>query len=303
MRALISHNSPQNPVPRRNSIASLCRHRRGFSILTVVLSMALLASITIGFSSVVQNRTSRIAHEIRAARGQLLAESGVDIAVAIMLGGLSLSIDDPGRMVADGTPLYCSMDEEGALAISIQDVAGLVDLNAASLELLSALLQTAVDEKSAATIAQAIDVRRTATPLRLIEELAQVPEVSAETFFALQPYLTLRSGHTGLAKELVAEPLRSRLAGLAGANAAFFGSQPTNRVFSITVVARQQATAGYVLETVVEVRPGRKRLYRPLRWRGRVVLGRRGRRDALPGMDLFDRPDWQSLPPCVVAAF
>ena len=296
-------------MPRLKNIVSVfwTGRRRGqtdgFSILTVVLSLALLASITVGFTSVVQNRTARISNEIRAAKGELLAEAGVDIAVARLLHSLSLPIDSPRRIVADATPFLCGMEEDAALAISIQDAAGQVDLNAASPQLLSAFVGTVADAETASTVAEAIALRRANKPFRLVEELAFVSGVSAELYRALRPHITLYSGYTGLAKELVAEPLRARLAAIDTPSASFFGSQPTNRVFSVTVVARQTARAGFRLETILEVRPGRQRLYRALRWRGRILRKQPDGRDFGPGMDLSKLPDWWALSPCVTAAF
>lgn len=251
------------------------RRAEGFSILTVVLSLALLASITVGFTSVVQNRTNRIANEVRLARGELLAEAAVEIAMTKLLKSLALPEGASGRIAADATPVFCAIEDQGAVAISIQDVAGQVDLNSASVELLSALVvaigaDLGVTAERAQALAATIAVRREVNPFRLVEELASLRGMTSQLYRALRPHVTLYSGYVGLAREHVGAPLQARLS-VAGGAAAFFGSQPSDRVFAVNVTARHGQRDGYRLETILEVRTGRRRLYRPLRWQGRPL--------------------------------
>lgn len=273
----------------------------GFSILTVVLSLALLASIVVGFTGVVRNRTARISNEVQAAHGRLLAEAGVEIAVARLLHSLSLPEDAPGRLIANATPVYCRMNE-ARLAISIQDAAGQVDLNTASNEMLSAFATAIAGREASADIVAAISARRAVTPFQLVEELAFVPGVTAGFYRALRPHVTLYSGYTGLAQRLAAEPLRGRLAAMSVNLTALLASLPTNRVFAVNVAVRGLGQAGYRLDAVVQISTVGRQLYRPLAWRGRVMRGRSDSGDPYDWMGLPSGALEMALPDCIVAS-
>ncbi|AXS39169.1 hypothetical protein D1F64_02745 [Breoghania sp. L-A4] len=249
----------------------------------------------------VNNRTARVSNTIQAARGALLAEAGVEIAVARLLGDLARPEGAARRVKADATPFLCGLEGEGALAISIQDAAGQLDLNEVSPDLLRAVLGVFATADEAAAITSAVVARRTATPFRLVEELAALPGVGAELYTAVSPHLTLYSGYTGLAQENVAPALRARLAAIDPPGASFFGSLPTDRVFAVNVVARISAQRGYRLETIVHLDPEDPRPYRPLRWRGQGMRAASTGRGGRPGMTLRDLAG--PLPPCVVTAF
>ncbi|WP_394708245.1 hypothetical protein [Breoghania sp.] len=245
--------------------------KRGFSIVTVLLSLTLLATILAGFASVVQNRTARIAREVQSARVQRAAEAGVAIAVARLLGHAAMDEEIAARSPINGTPFTCRLDAETVLVIAMQDVAGRVDLNTATDGLLGALLAEQTDADNASRLVKAILARRQTNGFKLVEELAQLPGVSPALYGTLQPDITVSSRLSALHRGSARPALRTRLsqAGLAAETA--YSAQATRRDFEISVLARSARGSGYLVETTARIRPGSNPPHDILKWNGRLV--------------------------------
>lgn len=256
------------PLPK-DRLPTPARGRRGFSILTVLLSLTLLATILAGFAGVVQNRTARVAREVQAARGERSAESGVAIAVAILLDNAALP--ERSRAAADGTPFACSLPDGTTLVIAMQNVAGRIDLNTASPPLIGGLLNGLMDADAADALRSAILSRRNGDGFRLVQELAQLPGVSRALYTTLEPDITVSSTRSTLHRRATRSELRARLARAGLAEDQAFSAPPNGTTFAISVEAVTAPTRGYRVDTTVEIRPGRLPAYHALTWTGHVM--------------------------------
>ena len=241
--------------------------RRGFAILTVLLSLALLASIMVGFTGAVQNRISRISGDVKVTQAQLYAESGLEIAAGLLLHSLGQSIDSPNRLVANGERIICRINDRFALSLSLQDVAGQLDLNVAPTKAIAAALSQYYPSQIASNLASEIEARRHKARYRFVEELGSFQEVSVEKIPQLKNDFTVNSGRNRLSEDVISVGLRQALARLPSGNQ-YFGGRPTNRVYAVKVVAFSLPHYTYHLNTTLELRPGQHPLYRPLQWQG-----------------------------------
>lgn len=182
---------------------------RGVALLLVLWVLVLLAVLALGFSGTARMRAlvARNLEENAAARW--LADAGIRLTVRRLWTGT----DQP---VPDGTIYHCRL-QSGGLAISVQDVAGLIDLNAAPPETLAGLFAAAgVDDARARRLAAAVtdfrDVDRIRTeggaeaedyaaaglphgpkngPFRAVEELEQVAGMPQGLVDRVRPALTV----------------------------------------------------------------------------------------------------------------
>ena len=243
------------------------RHaRRGFSILTVLLSLTLLASILVGFASVVQNRTSRVAREVQAAQGELSAEAGIALIVASLLE--NAAHEESHRRPADGTPYACTLDNGTQLFMAAQDVAGRIDLNTASQDLLLALFDKQADPEKSAALISAIESRRRNDGFRMVQEFAQLPGVDRDLYAHIAPDLTVYSKRPSLDEASARQALRTRLARTGIAKDIAYASSADGLKFEIDVIARTAPGRGYRATAAVEIRPGHMPAYHILFWNG-----------------------------------
>ncbi len=269
--------------------------KRGFSIVTVLLSLTLLATILAGFAGVVQNRTLRIAREVQSARAERAAEAGVAIAVARLAGHVALDEEIAARSPVNGTPFTCRLDGETVLVIAMQDVAGRVDLNTAPDTLLEALLGGQTDEENAAEIVSSILARRRTSGFRLVEELAQLPGVSTALYGTLSPDITVNSHLSALNRGSVRPALRTRISQAGLVAGTVYSADATRRLFEISVLVRSAPDRGYLVETTARIRPGSNPLHDILKWNGRIV-----RNATTPSAyaDSMNSPAEQESPSC-----
>ncbi|WP_321341240.1 type II secretion system protein GspK [Breoghania sp.] len=245
--------------------------KRGFSIVTVLLSLTLLATILAGFAGVVQNRTLRIAREVQGARAERAAEAGVAIAVARLAGHVAMDAEIAARSPVNGTPFTCSLDGETVLVIAMQDVAGRIDLNTAPDALLEALLADQTGEENAAKIVSSILARRRTNAFRLVEELAQLPGVSTALYDALRPDITVNSRLSTLHKGSARPALRTRISQAGLAEGTVYSADATRRLFEISVLVRSAPGRGYLVETTARMRPGSNPPHDIQKWNGHLV--------------------------------
>ncbi len=288
-------------ISELSSILSQSRRakRRGFAILTVLLSLALLASIMVGFMGTVQNRISRISRDIKVTQAKLYAESGLEIAAGLLLHSLGQSIDSPNRLVANGSRIACKLNARFALSFSLQDVAGQVDINAAPTEVVAAVLSQLYPSHVASRLATKIEAGRSTAQYRFLEELASLSEVAEESIPQLKEIFTVNSGRNRLSGDVTHDRLRHVLARLPNGNQ-YFGGRPTNRVYAVNVVALSLPDQIYHLDTTIELRPGQHPLYRPLQWYG--YSGRVRNPEKINSWfqkDLTTTQDLSSLPLCI----
>ncbi len=210
------------------------------AILAVLWGTALLIALILGAVAMVRSQVAAVDVSTRGAQARALAEAGIQRAVA----ELTL-VRETERWRADGTPHELLL-ADGSIEVSIQDASGLVDINAASEELLrgligivgpggeqgSALADAILDWRDVDNVrrphgAEDGDYRHAALahgagdgPFDNIEQLRQVMGMNAEIYDRISPWVTVYSGSAGVNPQLAPEPVLRSIPGFGGAQAA-----------------------------------------------------------------------------------
>lgn len=190
------------------------RHERGAALLLVLWATVLLAALLIGVAAASRSHSEAALYGAQRVRAELAAEAGLAHAVA----GLRAP-DIAQQWVPDGRPY--TFDFDGArVTVAVVDVNGLVDLNAASPELLRRVFQNAgVDASAAARFADTIAAWRgggtganfgsrllagrlpqaraaaqVRGPFRSIDQLARLPGMDAALYDRIERAVTVFSG-------------------------------------------------------------------------------------------------------------
>jgi general secretion pathway protein K len=142
---------------------------RGFILVSVLWLLALLTLIALVLTASVRLDIRARSQLIRHAEAEALAD-GLTYLVALRLGDRDRRPPAEAGVVTDGTPLRCA-HEETAVEIAVNDVGGLVDINAASQPLIEwLLLRLDVTPDRARALAAAI------VDFRDADELPSSPE-------------------------------------------------------------------------------------------------------------------------------
>ncbi len=267
------------------------RTEQGFILIVVIWLLALFALVSAGVVRSVQAHVRATGHHTQARRAELLADSGLNLAVLDLLETRARA-GRTRRFPIDGAAVVCAVAGDGQLAIRVQDDGGRVNLNSAGERLLQALFlglgatreQASRYTDSIIDFRDADDVRRPAgaekpeyaaaglpfgpknAPFDATEELHQVLGLDPAIIGAMRPHVTIHSGTAGLdpraaSPELVALLARG-LADLPGrapdttADArlpAEFVVGSSQRIFWITATAYHTGGAIYVREALVEL--------------------------------------------------
>lgn len=227
---------------------------RGFALVLVLWIAGLLAVLTAGLAGTARTQLRVAANIVESAKAEALADAGVTLAVMDLLAARRAR-DHVRRFPVNGRPVACSVAGEGRLAISVADEAGRIDVNAAGLPLLQALIAgLGAQPEDAQRLAEAIFDFRDADderkqggtesaeyreaglswlpkngPLQSLGELSQVHGVPSDLIADLRPFLATHSGLPGFdaaiaRPELVALIRRGReTAGSALASVPEFG--------------------------------------------------------------------------------
>ena len=198
--------------------------QRGLALVTVLWVLMLLSLVAASFMATTRTEINLTRNLIENAKAEALADAGVYRAV------YGLNENDPSNpWRVDGT-VYAWVYGGGEIRVSVQDEGGKIDLNAASDELLRALLLTAewagpdgevtdLDEAEADSLVDAIrdfidedDLRRLNgaededyeaaglswdakdAAFEAVEELQQVLGMTPAIYAAVSPALTVYSG-------------------------------------------------------------------------------------------------------------
>ncbi len=176
---------PQFPVK------SAPAKQRGVALLLVLWALALLSVLLGGLAAWVQLETRQALWERQHTQALLAAEAGLNLAMQ----GLS----DPRqrkRWIADGREIALSFDD-AKLRVSVRSERGKLDLNSAPASDIARLAQACGATRDLATgLAQLIEGRRggDSAPLRVIEEVRQLPGMSQALYARMLPEVTLWSG-------------------------------------------------------------------------------------------------------------
>lgn len=107
---------------------------RGFALLLTIWALALLAILAATVAADSDSEAVVTRNRLDVARAQAEAEAGVSLAVASLL-----EPDPAARWPANGQTQTIQYDD-GSIAVTVQDEAGKIDVNAAPLELIGGLL-------------------------------------------------------------------------------------------------------------------------------------------------------------------
>jgi general secretion pathway protein K len=277
----------------------------GFTLITVLWTLGLLALIVGGFLVVARTEVRLAANARQNAEALALAEAAVPLAIIDILASANRTIERR-RFPLDGVTVGCVLTEDGTLAVRVEDEAGKVDLNGADLDLLRALFTgLGHDRTTAMRLAETIldfrdpdqvrrmngaesdDYRQAGlpgpknAPFEAIEELGQLPGFTAAVLEPLLPLVTVYSESRGIDPAVATPRLLAVLTQSPGARA---GDAPalrlrvpaafvaTSRGTAYTVRAAALTRSGARAGVTAVVVPGRRaqRPYTIRRWQRRA---------------------------------
>lgn len=201
--------------------------------MLVLWTIALLTLMTLSYHRAVRAEIRNTTRTVGAAQTRAIATAGIWVGVRELL-------DRAARARPAATPLDTSF-ADAEVRLRFQDQEGLIDLNAAGADLIEAAAIAARIEPGAAhKLAAAIVAYRTPAtsgnatepvPLGTIEELRDVPGVTADLYVALKPFVTVHSGRYGIDPQ-VAPPALARAASVSQQ------IQTSRRLYAIVSEAR-----------------------------------------------------------------
>lgn len=238
--------------------------QRGIALVLVLWVLALLAVMAANLSWSTRTEVLLASHALGAARARAAAEAGVSLAVLDLFKPLTMHQWRPDGGTRSLT--YGDID----LQISVQDVVGLVDLNAAGEGLLGRLMDAAgiPEERRDVLVDGILDWRDGDSDTRLhgaedhdyeaaglpygakdgrfemVQDLRQVLGVTREDFVRLAPLLTVHSGQPGVNPQVAPRLVLLALPGVDSSQVDDFVAQ------------RNAAEAGTPLATTFTVQGG-----------------------------------------------
>ncbi|MCP1484634.1 general secretion pathway protein K [Pseudomonas fluorescens] len=237
------------------------KRQKGIALLLVLWALALLSLLLGGLAGWVQLETRQGLWLRQHTRALLAAEAGMNQVVQILLD----SSHRP-RWIADGRGVPLRFDE-AQLVVGVTSERGKLDLNAATVEDITRVVQACgADRDQAAQLVKALQARRGGDepPLRVLEELRQLPGMTQILYSRLLPELTLWSG-LPRPEPTFASPLLRRALNMP--NQTTVGADPGDVV---TIESQAQLPSGFsarLLTTVLlNSSEGNAQPYRVLRW-------------------------------------
>lgn len=237
------------------------RRQTGVALLLVLWVLALLSTLLAGLLGWVHLQNRQALWQRQHTQGVLAAEAGIGMAVLAQLDR------DPVRhWKADGQTHGLRFDQ-AALAVSLGSETGKLDLNAAPAESFTRLLVACgANPDLARQVAQGLEQRRGGgrAPLRMVEEVRELPGIGQPLYQCASPHVTLWSGLAAPDPRMASPWLRQAL-GLPQAGPATEDAGPVINI-------RSQATlpGGYTttLNVTLLLNPSKEgaRPYRVLRW-------------------------------------
>lgn len=186
--------------------------KRGFAIPSVLLSITLILSIVIGYSTSAQNHVLRVKRYLSEVDGQLAARSGLELAVGILLERFASPEYEQKLTLINGDAVYCRYNKRDRLAISIQDIAGRIDLNFASKSLLEKYFSSFHEQHVILeNVTQAIIERRQIRAYAIVDELQELEGIDPAFFQSIRNDLTTFGIQNSLANDALSEELKKRL--------------------------------------------------------------------------------------------
>ncbi len=212
------------------------RGERGFALVTVIWGLGLMTLLILSYLSTARLRLQTAFNLAGATRADLIADAAIGESALSLLAERDAKGVQPERPVHDGTPHICALDG-AAVAISIEEESGKVDLNAASFKLLQTFFTgLGVDAREVDAIAAGIVAFRTPpdsavasnvahadpgdkpfglkrAPYQSVAELDQAPGVSPELYRLASRFVTVHSRSSGVDAKAAPPALFAALAG------------------------------------------------------------------------------------------
>lgn len=234
--------------------------QRGAALLVVLWVLALLGTLLAGVASLVHLQNRQALWQSQQARGIAIAEAGVALAVEALTRR-----DLRSRWPSDGR-VQTQRFDDAELRITVRSERGKLDLNSAMSSDFARLFQACgADVGAARQLAAQLDRRRAAeTPLRMLEELRELPGMSQALYGCAEPYVTVWSGETRPLAELAA-PLLARALNMAQARGI---QSAVGQTFTITSRVRLSSGHDSRLRVTLMMNSTKEgaRPYRVLRW-------------------------------------
>jgi len=234
--------------------------QKGVALLLVLWVLALLSILLAGLAGWVQLESRQALWQRQHTEALLAAEAGVNLAV--------VSLTDPAQQrawAADGRAHELAF-ERARVQVSVVSERGKLDLNAASTADVVRLLQACGGAAQARALGAALDQRRGngQPPLRVLEELRQLPGMTQALFACAAPQVTLWSGQESPDPAL-ATPWLRRALGLPSLNIS--GAEP-GPILTLTSVAQLPGGFSAALVVTLLLNPSTEgaRPYRVLHW-------------------------------------
>lgn len=266
--------------------------QQGSILLPVILLLMLVA--TAATAMTVKARTSL--REAATRRDRLVLQGladGAARALAFVLAGAANAKAAP-PFPLDGTPQACRLADGRRLVLSVQDEGGLVDLNKASLELVSTVLRRAgMSAPEAGALARAIAAHRADAPraqmptgkrptghgaadaprseprdFMLADEVGDLPGVDAALFARLRPLFTTANHSAGVDPIVAGPALRALVPPRELASPAFERmTTPSNHAdFTITATVASPTGQRFARRAAFRLDPDAGPLGRFLAW-------------------------------------
>lgn len=235
--------------------------QRGVALLLVLWVLALLGTLLAGLTGWVHLQNRQALWQRQHTQAVLAAEAGVGMAVLAQLDR-----DPQRRWKADGQPHPLRFDEV-ALQVSLSSEAGKLDVNAAPVASFARLVQACGGSaRQAGQLAQTLERRRGghSAPLRVIEEVRELPGMDQALYRCTSAHLTMWSGLPAPDSRL-ASPWLRRALNLAQSTGTADDAGPV-----LTVQSQATLPGGFTttLSVTLLLNPLKEgvRPYRVLRW-------------------------------------
>lgn len=237
------------------------KRQKGVALLLVLWALALLSLLLGGLAGWVQLETRQGLWQRQHTQALLAAEAGMNQAVQALLDKTRRP-----RWIADGRAMPLRFDT-AQLVVAVTSERGKLDLNAATADDIARVAQACgATRDQAAQLNKALQARRGGSepPLRVLEELRQLPGMTQTLYSRLLEHTTLWSG-LARPEPAFATPLLRRALNMP--NQAAVGADAGD-VVSIDSQAKLPGGFSARLQTTVLLNPseGNAQPYRVLRW-------------------------------------
>jgi general secretion pathway protein K len=224
---------PKNDATLARSKARIVKRKSGFALITVVWGLSIITLLILSFVTTSSLRLKTAFNIAGAVQAGAFADAAINMAILSLVSEQNKHAAD---VVHDGRPFFCSMGGF-AVALSIEDESGKIDLNSAPPQILNALFSgLGLETSAASSLANAIVNFRTPpangavadaddsgyagrpfrakhAPFATTLELDQVAGVDPTLFSIIRRFVTVYSYRPGVNGSAAPPALFAALAG------------------------------------------------------------------------------------------